>query len=60
MAPMARDFVYLTAAVDRAYRKILANLVAISLEASHAVEALQEAFARYGLPDIVSTDQGSQ
>ena len=26
----------------------------------HAVEALEEAFARYGLPDIVNTDQGSQ
>ncbi|MCM2548574.1 integrase core domain-containing protein [Burkholderia glumae] len=34
--------------------------MAFTLEASHAVEALQEAFARYGLLDIVSTGQGSQ
>nr|WP_088505849.1 IS3 family transposase [Burkholderia ubonensis] len=58
--PMARSFVYLTAVVDWASRKILAHRVAITLEASHAVEALEEAFARYGLPDIVNTDQGSQ
>lgn len=58
--PMARGFVYLTAVVDWASRKILAHRVAITLEAAHAVEALEEAFARYGLPDIVNTDQGSQ
>nr|WP_088504667.1 IS3 family transposase [Burkholderia ubonensis] len=58
--PIARGFVYLTAVVDWASRKILAHRVAITLEASHAVEALEEAFARYGLPDIVNTDQGSQ
>jgi hypothetical protein len=54
--PMARGFVYLTAVVDWASRKILAHRVAITLEATHAVEALEEAFARYGLPDIVNTD----
>ena len=58
--PMARGFVYLTAVVDWASRKILAHRVAITLEAKHAVEALEEAFARYGLPDIVNTDQGTQ
>ena len=58
--PMARGFVYLTAVVDWASRKILAHRVAITLEATHAIEVLEEAFARYGLPDIVNTDQGSQ
>jgi len=58
--PMARGFVYLTAVVDWASRKVLAHRVAITLEALHAVEALEEAFARYGQPDIVNTDQGSQ
>ncbi|MEX3630051.1 MAG: IS3 family transposase [Burkholderia sp.] len=58
--PMARGFVYLTAVVDWASRKILAHRMAITLEATHAVEALEEAFARHGLPDIVNTDQGSQ
>ncbi|WP_394335868.1 IS3 family transposase [Burkholderia savannae] len=58
--PMARGFVYLTAVVDWSSRKVLSHRVAITLEAVHAVEALEEAFARYGLPDIVNTDQGSQ
>ncbi|WP_432207388.1 IS3 family transposase [Burkholderia pyrrocinia] len=58
--PMARGFVYLTAVVDWASRKVLSHRLAITLEAVHAVEALEEAFARYGLPDIVNTDQGSQ
>jgi putative transposase len=58
--PMARGFVYLTAVVDWASRKVLAHRVAITLEAMHAVEALEEAFARYGQPGIVNTDQGSQ
>ncbi|KVN94458.1 integrase [Burkholderia ubonensis] len=58
--PMARGFVYLTAVVDWASRKVLSHRVAITLEAVHAVEALEEAFARYGGPDIMNTDQGSQ
>lgn len=58
--PMAKGFVYLTAVVDVASRRVLAHKVAITLEASHAVEILQEAFARFGKPDIVNTDQGSQ
>ena len=41
-------------------RRILAHRVAITLEAVHAFEALQEAYARFGTPDIVNTDQGSQ
>ena len=57
---MARGFVYLTAVVDWASRKVLAHRVAITMEAMHAVEALEEAFAKYGQPEIVNTDQGSQ
>ena len=58
--PMARGFVYLIAVVDVASRKVLAHKVAITLEASHAKEVIEEAFARYGTPEIVNTDQGSQ
>ena len=58
--PMARGFVYLTAVVDVASRKVLAHKVAITLEALHAVEVIDQAFARYGAPEIVNTDQGSQ
>ena len=58
--PMARGFVYLTAVVDVASRRVLAHKVAISLEAIHAKEVIEQAFARYGAPEIVNTDQGSQ
>ena len=58
--PMANGFVYLTAVMDWASRKVLAATVAITLEACHAVDVLQEAFKRHGQPEIVNTDQGSQ
>jgi putative transposase len=57
---MAQGFVYLTAVVDVASRKVLAHKVAITLEACHAREVIEQAFMRYGTPDIVNTDQGSQ
>ncbi len=57
---MARGFVYLTAVVDVPSRKVLAHKVAITLEAMHAREVIEQAFARYGTPEIVNTDQGSQ
>ncbi len=58
--PMAQGFVYLTAVVDVASRKVLAHRVAITLEAIHAKEVIEMALARYGVPEIVNTDQGSQ
>jgi putative transposase len=57
---MARGFVYLTAVVDVVSRRVLAHKVAITLEAIHAKEVIEQAFARYGVPEIVNTDQGSQ
>ncbi len=58
--PMARGFVYLTAVVDVASRKVLAHRVAITLEAIHAKEVIEQALSQYGAPEIVNTDQGSQ
>ena len=58
--PMARGFVYLTAVVDVASRMVLAHKVAITMEACHAKEIIEQAFARFGVPEIVNTDQGSQ
>lgn len=49
--PMAKGFVYLTAVVDWVSRKVLASKIAITLEACHAVDVLQEAFRRYGTPE---------
>ena len=45
---MARGFVYLTAVVDVASRRVLAHKVAITLEAVHAKEVVEQAIARYG------------
>ena len=58
--PMARGFVYLTAVVDVFSRRVLAHRVAITLEAIHAKEVIEQALAQYGSPEIVNTDQGSQ
>ena len=54
---MAKGFVYLAAVANR---KVLTHKVAVTLEACHAKETLQEAFAKFGTPEIVNTDQGSQ
>ncbi len=58
--PMARGFVYLTAVMDVFSRKVLAHKVAITLEACHAREIIEQAMAEYGVPEIVNTDQGNQ
>jgi putative transposase len=58
--PMARGFCYLVAVMDWASRKVLAWRLSNTLDASFCVEALQEAIARYGTPEIFNTDQGSQ
>jgi len=57
---MARGFVYLAAVVDWASRRVLAHRVSISLDSEFCREALEEALARYGQPEIFNTDQGSQ
>jgi putative transposase len=57
---MARGFVYLVAVVDWFSRRVLAHRVSITMEADFCVEALQEAVARHGAPEIFNTDQGSQ
>jgi putative transposase len=58
--PMKRGFVYLVAILDWATRKVLAHRVSISMTTDFCVEALEEAIARYGTPEIFNTDQGSQ
>jgi putative transposase len=58
--PMARGFVYLAAVVDWFSRKVLAWRLSITLEAAFCIEAVEEALARYGRPEIFNTDQGSQ
>ena len=58
--PMRRGFVYLVAIIDWATRRVLAHRVSISMTTEFCLEALDEAIARYGAPEIFNTDQGSQ
>jgi len=58
--PMRRGFVYLVAIVDWATRKVLSHRVSISMSTDFCLEALEEAIAKYGRPEIFNTDQGSQ
>lgn len=58
--PMARGFVYLAAVVDWFSRKVLAWRVSITLDTAFCLEAVEEALARYGKPEMFNTDQGSQ
>ncbi|MEP3124050.1 MAG: IS3 family transposase [Tateyamaria sp.] len=58
--PMRRGFLYLVAIMDWFSRKVLAWRLSNSMEADFCVEALQDAIARYGKPEIMNSDQGSQ
>ena len=58
--PMARGFVYLAAVVDWFSRKVLAWRISITLDTTFCLEAVEEALARYGKPEMFNTDQGSQ
>jgi putative transposase len=58
--PMAQGFAYLVAILDLYSRKVLSFRVSNALATEFCVEALQEALARYGAPEIFNTDQGSQ
>jgi putative transposase len=58
--PLARGFAYLVAILDLYSRKVLSFRVSNAMTAEFCVEALDEALARYGTPEIFNTDQGSQ
>ncbi len=58
--PVQRGFLYLVAIMDWATRRVLAWRLSNTMDASFCVEALNEALARYGRPQIFNTDQGSQ
>jgi putative transposase len=58
--PMAKAFLYLVVVMDWVSRTVLAWQLSNTLGADFCVEALKEALARYGRPEILNTDQGSQ
>lgn len=58
--PMRRGFLYLVAIMDWATRKVLAWRISNTYEAEFCVEAFNEAVHRFGAPEIMNSDQGSQ
>ncbi len=58
--PMQRGFVYLFAVLDWASRRVLTWRLSNTLTTDFCLEALQEALASYGAPDIFNTDHGCQ
>jgi putative transposase len=58
--PMAHGFQYLVGILDVASRKVLAWRLSNTMTVDFCVEALEEALAKFGRPEIFNTDQGSQ
>jgi putative transposase len=58
--PMRRGFVYLVAVMDWATRKVLSWRICNTLTTDFCLDAVNEAIARFGCPEIFNTDQGCQ
>ena len=58
--PMQRGFQYLVVIMDWATRTVLSWRLTNTLDSDFCVEALEEALAKYGTPEIFNTDQGCQ
>lgn len=57
---MERGFLYLVAVMDWYSRKVLSWRLSNTMDAGFCIEALKEALATYGPPEIFNSDQGSQ
>ena len=57
--PIGRGFLYRVAVIDWASRAVAWRL-SNTMDATFCVDALDEALARFGKPEIFNTDQGSQ
>jgi|TARA_B100000315_G_scaffold200713_1_gene192978 putative transposase len=58
--PVQHGFLYLVAIMDWATRHVLAWRLSNTMDTRFCLEALNEALARHGTPEIFNTDQGSQ
>lgn len=58
--PMPKGFFYLVAIMDWHSRKVLSWRLSNTMDAIFCVEALEEALALYGRPEIFNSDQGAQ
>ena len=54
--PMRKGFRYLVAIMDWFTRRVLSWRVSFTLEADFCIEAVEEALARHGQPEIMNTD----
>ncbi len=54
--PMRRGFLYVVAIMDWYSRRVLSWRLSNTLDATFCVEALEEAIAKFGVPDIFNTD----
>ena len=57
---MPKGFFYLVAIMDWHSRKVLTWRLSNTMDAIFCVEALEEALAIYGRPEIFNSDQGAQ
>lgn len=58
--PMKEGFVYLVAIMEWYSRVVLSWRVSTTLDSAFCVDALEEALANFGAPEIFNTDQGAQ
>ena len=58
--PVSRGYLYLVAIMHWATRKVLSWCVSNTMHADFCVEALEEAIEKYGPPEFINIDQGSQ
>ncbi|BCH19796.1 hypothetical protein MesoLjLa_66470 (plasmid) [Mesorhizobium sp. L-2-11] len=56
---MGRGFCYLVAVVQCFRRKVFSWRLSITMDAASCIEALEEALAKYGNPEIFNSDQGT-
>jgi putative transposase len=57
---LAQGWGYLVAIMDWYSRKVLTWRLSNTLDSGFCVDCLQEAFRRFGIPEIFNTDQGAQ
>jgi len=58
--PMRHGFLYLCGVIDWCTRRVLAWRLSNTLTTDFCIEAVEDAIARYGPPEIFNTDQGCQ
>lgn len=58
--PMKKGFMYLTAVIDLYSRYLVGWQLSNSLEAETQTELINDLVQRYGKPEIINSDQGSQ